>query len=82
MLANLYFGISLRQMTCNGEVTVKYSSTSLPHPVMVFSRDALILVNDNYLLRSFRIVTLMFFVLCNKFRWTADMWPANAIEEL
>ena len=68
-------------MTCNGEVIVKYSSTGLPHPVMVFGRDVLS-KKDNNLLRSFRVVTLMFFVPCNKFRWTADMWPDNAIEEL
>ena len=77
-----YFGISLRQMTCNGEVVVKYSSASFPHPVMIFGRDVLILIKDNTLLRSFRIVTYMFFVPCNKCRWTADTWPDNEIEEL
>ena len=69
-------------MTCNGGVIVKYSSTSLPHPVMVFGRDVLILVKDNNLLRSSMIVTLIFFVRCNNFRWTADVWPDNAIEEV
>ena len=69
-------------MTFNEEVIVKNSSSSLPQPVMVFDRDVLILVKDNNLLRSFRIVTKMFFVRCNKFRWTTDMWPDNAIEEL
>ena len=54
---SFHIGISLRQITCNLEVIVKYSSISLPHPVMVFGRDALILIQDNTLLRSFRIVT-------------------------
>ena len=47
-----HFGISLRQMACNGEVIVKCSSTSFPHPVKVFGRDVLILVKDNNLLRA------------------------------
>ena len=49
---------------------------------MDFDIVALILVKDTNLLRSFRIVTHMFFVRCNKSIWTADMWPDNATEEL
>ena len=36
-------------MTYNEEAIVKYNSTSLPNPVMVFDRDVLILVKDNNL---------------------------------
>ena len=37
---SFHVGISLRQITCNEEVIVKYYSTSLPNPVMVFGRDS------------------------------------------
>ena len=50
-------GVALSFVTCNGEVIIKYSSASLPHHVMIFGRDVMILVKDNTLLRSFRIVT-------------------------
>ena len=46
---------------------------------MVFGRDGLILVKDNNLLSSFRIVTYLFFDGCIKVRLTAAMGPDNVI---
>ena len=50
-------------MTSNEEVIVKYNSTSLPNPAIVFGSDVLILVKDNNLLSSIRIVSSMFFMM-------------------
>ena len=72
-------------MICSEEVIVKYHSTSLPNPVMVFGRDVWILVRNNNLHSSFRIVTknvVLHDAISSNGLLSADIWLDNVIEEL